>query len=45
MVSDAFQKKIFQMDISSATVQAVDLDTTNMAIAIDYDPINSKVRT
>ncbi|RUS85413.1 hypothetical protein EGW08_006804 [Elysia chlorotica] len=38
LVTDAFQKKIFQMDLTQKKLQAIDINTENMAIAIDYDP-------
>ena len=45
LVSDAYQKKIFQMDLSTKKIQAVDVDTENMAISIDYDPTSKMVGT
>lgn len=43
LLIDAYQQKIFQMNLSPTMVQAVDLEITKAAIAIDYDPTTTKI--
>lgn len=43
LVNDAYQRQIFQVNLKTAAVEAVDLPPNHEPIALAYDPFEVKV--